>query len=609
MFRRYLPQQLHKGHLAHVFFTFRQALSLVWKINPKFTIFILLLSTFWGLLTFPAFYLEKLILDRLVENIGNPDLQAVVYPIVFLVVARVLVEAIRNGLSSFLHFLRQFASKNFHIQIELMLADKLSRLDVATIEDPHFQDRFNKIEREAGRRAWGLVMPLTDLPNYASGFISSVAVLWFLHPAVAVGVILISVPRILVDRRFIKKWYDFELDIAPYHRIRGHIAHYLIRSQNYLELRLLRLRDYLVGKMNLVHGDILSREMQLTKSQEFSSWATQIPTIIFYAVVNVYLVSQTLAARITIGSYELFLRSLLSASQNFSSLTSSLMQIYENFVFVSDLVWFLNLESKISEEGGEIISQVKDKIELKDVKFKYRDDGDWILKGVTTSFGYGEKVAIVGENGAGKSTLIKVLTRFYDASQGEVLVDDKNVKDINYISYQDKFAVLFQNFEDYSFSARESIGYGDIERLDDIGGIKDAAKKTGIHEYIESLVLKYDTPLSPHFFKGVQLSGGQWQRVGIARMLFRQKAQILILDEPTSNVDPEAEEKIFNELMKISKDKIVIFVSQRFSTVRRADRIIVVDQGKIIEQGTHKALMKKKGKYAHLFNLQAKGYK
>lgn len=301
--RNFLTKYIFKDQFQQFFFTFKQVFLILWKINPKLTLLIFALSAFWGLLTAPAFYLEKLILDRLVENIGNTDLKSVIYPLSFLVIARLIVETLRNILNRVLYFLRQYASKNFHIQIELILADKLSRLDVMTVEDPKFQDRYNKIERESGRRAWGLVMPLTDIPNYVFGFLSSVGILWFLHPLIALGVILVSVPSVIVDRKYIRYWYDFERDIAPLHRIRGHIAHYLIRSRNYLEMRILKLRDYLITKMGDVHGEILKKEMELSRQQETSSLLTSLPSLLFYGFVNIYLVIWTLTSKITIGSY------------------------------------------------------------------------------------------------------------------------------------------------------------------------------------------------------------------------------------------------------------------------------------------------------------------
>jgi ATP-binding cassette subfamily B protein len=183
-----------------------------------------------------------------------------------------------------------------------------------------------------------------------------------------------------------------------------------------------------------------------------------------------------------------------------------------------------------------------------------------------------------------------------------------NLTKIDIKDWRQKLSVLFQQFESYIFSVREAIGYGDVKRLGDLSGIKDAAKQTGVDEFIEGLPLKYKNPLSPRFDKGVKPSIGQLQRIGISRMLFRKGAKALILDEPTSNVDPEAEEKIFKMLVKKTKNKVLIFVTQRFSTVRIADRIFVVDKGKIIEDGTHKELMAKDGKYAKLFTLQAQAY-
>lgn len=607
--RRFLPKIIYRDQFAQIVFTLKQIIKIVWRVDPRSIVIIFLISSFWGLLTFPTFYLEKLILDRLVANIGNTAWQQAVYPISFLIVARMLIEIIRNVLGSILYFMRRFAAQNFHIEIELILARKLSELDVLTIEDPVFQDKYNKIEREAGRRAWGLMMPFTDMPNFIFGFISSIGVLWFLHPLVALGAALAVLPTIFVDRKYIRKMYDFDFLIAPRHRIRGHLSHYLIRSKNYMEVRILGLRDYLISRLAKVHREIVDQEKQIEKETESAKVYTYFPSLLFSAGTNIYLAFLVITQKITIGSYELFLRSLLSASSNFSSLTNSFLEIYENYIYVTDLVWYLGLEPRINITGGKKTKGIKEGISLENIWFRYKEDGKWILKGTTASLRAGEKVAIVGENGAGKSTLIKVLARFYDPNKGMVLLDGEDIRSLNYKSYQNKFAILFQDFEDFSFTARESIGFGDIARVDKLEEIKEAARKTGIHQHLESLPLGYDTPLSPHFEKGVNLSGGQWQRVGIARVLFRKNSEIMILDEPTSNVDPEAEEKIFNELYKISKDKILIFVSQRFSTVRRADRILVMDKGTIVESGTHEELMKEKGKYARLFLLQAKGYR
>lgn len=610
MRRGFLPPIVYRAQFAQIFFTVRLVASILFKVAPKSTVFILILSATWGFLTFPAFFLEKLILDRIVANIGNPNWAAVIYPISFLIIGRIFLETTRNMLTKILGFFRLHASRVFNMRLEIMIIDKLATLDASTIEDPAFQDRYNKVERESGRRAWGLMIPLTDIPNYVAGFISAIGILWFLHPLVPLGVILVSLPIVWIDRGFIKKEYEYEEKITPLHRVWGWMSYYLTRTRSFLELRILGLKDYLTTRMEGINKDILSGRLALMRQREQAHVISYFPGFVFYIVVNIYLVVLAITSKITIGSYEMFLRSLLAAVQNFSGLMNSFLEIYENYIFVEDFRWFLALESRLSTlKRGKKIKALKDKIEFQNVWFKYKEDAKWVLKGINFTVRPGEKIAVVGENGSGKSTLIKTLARFYDPQKGAILVDGFNVRQVEYRSYQSKFAILFQNFETYPFSARETIGYGDIERLDNLSEIKDVASKTGIHEYIESLPLKYNNPLNPQFPKGIEPSGGQWQRLGIARMLFRKNAEILVLDEPTSNVDPEAEEKIFNELMKKAKAKILIFVSQRFSTVRRADRILVVDKGKIIEQGTHKGLMALDGKYKRLFELQAKGYR
>ena len=220
----------------------------------------------------------------------------------------------------------------------------------------------------------------------------------------------------------------------------------------------------------------------------------------------------------------------------------------------------------------------------------------------------GERVALVGENGAGKSTLIKLLARFYDPQKGKVVINSSDLKEVDVTSYRKRLAILFQKFETYPFTAQESIGYGDIQRVNRIDEVVRAARRTSIDQVIDALPLKYQNPLAPEFDQGVDLSIGQWQRLGISRMFFRKNADILIMDEPTSNVDPKAEEEIFKELLKKTQGKILIFVSQRFSTVRYADRIFVLVKGKIAESGTHDELMKLEGFYHELFTIQAKGY-
>ncbi|MCH7641292.1 ABC transporter ATP-binding protein [Patescibacteria group bacterium] len=596
--------------IGQLVFTFKEITKLAAQINKKLLILVFVLNALWGFSAAPGFYLEKLILDRLVESIGDPNWQPVVYAIGFLVGLRLLLELGRSISSSIINYLRRTMSRLFEAKLSLLIGKKLSQLDLATIEDPEFKDKFNKIERESGRRAWGLMMPLSDIPNYLVGFISAVGLLVFLHPLIALGVLIISLPQFFIDQKYIKKEYELNTSLSPLHKLWRWLVYYLVQNRSYMEMKILNLSGYLSTKLEGVQKQVLEKRIELQKKRMLSRFWSFLPLTLFELGVSLWLIFLVITEKVTLGSFEMYLRALRSSEQNLTSLVSSFLEIYENYIYVSELVWFLNLKPKIegNQKGIKLKKEKRYSITMENVWFRYREENPWVIKDVSLKIEPGERVAIVGENGVGKTTLIKLMARFYDPGKGRILIGDHNLADVKLSNWRSRLGVLFQKFETYPFSARETIGYGDVKRVRNLHEVKDVARKTGIDEYIESLPLAWENPLAPQFEKGVEPSIGQWQRLGISRMLFRKDATVIIMDEPTSNVDPKAEEKIFNELMKKSKDKILIFISQRFSTVRRADRILVMDKGKITEQGTHEELMDKKGLYEELFSLQAKGY-
>lgn len=593
---------------GQLLFTFKEATKLALRVNKKLLIAIFVLNAIWGFTAAPGFYLEKLVIDTLIENIGAVDIRPAVITVGILVGLRLLLELARNLLSRITIFLRNTMSRLFEAELTVIIGKKLAELDLGMIEDPEFKDKFDKIVNESGRRAWGLMVPLSDIPNYLIGFLSSVGLLIILHPLITLGVILVSLPQVLIDSKYIRKSYKLRTELSPLHRVWGWLNYFLIRNRNYMEMKILGLSDHLSKKLKGVQKEVLTKRIELSKKRQISRFGSYLPLTLYEFVVSVWLVFLVVTEKVTLGSFEMYLRALRSAGQNLTSLVSSFLEIYENYIYVSDLVWFLDLEPEIEGSKGIIEVGKYPKIEFKNVWFRYRDDQPWILKDLNIKVSSKENVALVGLNGSGKSTLIKLVARFYDPQKGKVEVDGVSMNKLNLTKWRKMLSILFQEFESYPFSARESIGYGDVGRMKYLGEIKTAAKKTGMHEFIEALPRKYSNPLDPVFEKGVRPSLGQAQRIGISRMLFRKNSGIVIMDEPTSSVDPEAEEKIFSELVNETKDKILIFVTQRFSTVRRADRILVMDEGKIIEDGSHEELMSNDGLYKKLFTLQAKAY-
>ena len=600
------PQKIVTG-LRQVIFTFRETERLVWSANPRLLILSFLVNTGSGLLIFPTFYLEKLTIDALIDNIGNPLWQEALKTLSLLFFYRVTIGIFQSVLARISSALQHRVARVFSAHVDLIMGKKMTDLDIETIEDPVFQDRFNKVERESGRRSWGLAIPLGQIPNYFFGLASTVSILFLFNPLVAVFIFFLAIPEFLIDAKFTKKEYALETEMQPKYRRWGWMYYLLLRSKNFLELKILNLGPYFSEKISQISKEIFSKNFKLRQERETAHFLTFLPQNIFAFFFSIYLGYLTIIKIITVGSAQMYLRAIYSFQGNLTGLVGSFLELYENYLFVTDFVWFLNLQPKIAKGSKKFPAIIKDEIEFKNVWFRYKEDQPWVLSGINLKIKAKDNLAIVGENGAGKTTLIKLLCRFYDPQKGEILIDKVNITEFDRGDLWKNIGILFQNFEEFPFTARESIGYGRIQEVANLELIRNAAKKSAIDDYLNSLPLKYETPLDPDFDKGVRPSAGQWQRIGLARVLLRNAA-ILILDEPTSNVDPKSEEEIFEKIIKFAANKNLILISHRFSTVRRADKICVMDKGKIVEYGTHEELMKKKGIYAELFTLQAKSY-
>jgi ATP-binding cassette subfamily B protein len=271
---------------------------------------------------------------------------------------------------------------------------------------------------------------------------------------------------------------------------------------------------------------------------------------------------------------------------------------------------FLRLEPrmKTNGQGRKLPRPLRGGIEFRGVGFRYPDSDEWALRGVDLAIRPGEKIALVGHNGAGKTTLIKLLSRLYDPTEGSILIDGIDIRDLDPLELQQRIGVIFQDFVRYHLPVRENIGFGQIDAMDDAERIAAAARKSGAQAVVEELPLGYETMLGRWFHDGHELSLGQWQKIALARAFMRE-AEILVLDEPTASVDARAEYEIFQNFKTLTEGKMAILISHRFSTVRMADRIAVIQGGSIVELGTHEELLRREGVYAELFSMQAEGYR
>lgn len=595
--------------LGQIIFTFREVSKLIYQTKPRYLVSVFAINIFSGVLVIPTLYTQKLIIDTLVKGATSSSFDESLHKLVmyiFISVSLGFIQILVNRGSS---FMQSILTRSFYAELEILKSKKLASLDLQTIESASFEDRYTKIDNESGR-AYSLISPIADIPGNIVSLISAVAILVTLSPLAAVAIIFSTLPRVLINSRLIRGRYNLSTEMSPIQRVQGWLNYYLLRNRNYMELKILNLVPFLSSKYEKNSHHMLDKRAAFDWEWERSTVLSFVPLTLVDGAITVWMAYLVLLKTITVGSFQLYFSALKRVQSEFQSFTSSLVDMYESYLYVNELVWFLNLTPNIGKTGNEIVDTEKPLvIEFKNVWFKYKKKQKWTLKNVNLVLKEGEHLAIVGVNGAGKSTLLKLLARFYDPQRGEILVNGVPLVTLNVEKWREQLAMLFQDFESYPFSAHESIGYGHIEDIQNIDEIRVAAKRTDIDGFIEGLPEKYENPLEPQFKGGVRPSSGQWQRIGIARMLFRKNAKVIVMDEPTSSVDPEAEEQIFNELAKTAASKILIFVTQRFSTVRIADKIALIGEGTILEQGSHKELMKLKGKYYTLFTLQAKGYK
>ncbi|MBU0569904.1 hypothetical protein KKB40_03925, partial [Patescibacteria group bacterium] len=332
-FQSKLPKpKITLDRIGQVIFTIREVTKLALRTKPKLLIAVFFLNAIWGFLAVPGFYLEKLIIDELVGAVGEANWQPIVISIGILVTIALALSLFRNFLGSFNGFLRRSVSRYFDAELTILLGSKLAQLDMATIENPDFQDKFNKIEKESGQRAWGLMMPLSDIPNYLVGFISSVGVLILLHPMIAVGVFVFSLPQLFINSKYIKKGYELSTALSPLRRMQGWLQHFLVSNRNFMELKILNLTDFLAKRLRKVANEIVERQIALSRKRELSRFGSFLPLTFYELVVSLFLIFWVIVAKITIGSFQLYLRSLRSAEQNLTGLVSAILEIYENYI-------------------------------------------------------------------------------------------------------------------------------------------------------------------------------------------------------------------------------------------------------------------------------------
>jgi ATP-binding cassette, subfamily B, bacterial len=584
----------------------KKALNLVWTTSHPLTLNLAALTLLGGLLPSAIAYIGKLIVDSVVlaNRSGlQIDRQHALMYVGLEAVTIVLLSAVQKGLVISQSLLRVLLAQ----RVNESILEKALTLDLAHFEDSEFYDKMSQARSQASSRPLSLINRSFGLCQSALTLITFSGLLWRFSRWAVLVLILAAIPAFIAETRFSEHAFRLFRWRSPETRQQHYLETLLAREDYAKEVQLYQLGEMLLQRYRNIFNLLYKEDRNLTiKKGIWSYLLGLLSTIAFYGAYA-WIAIEAIAGSISLGEMTMYLLVFNQGQSTFAAALTSIGGMYEDNLYLANLYEFL--EQPMPQSQGKVTQGISnDGIRFENVCFSYPGSQQPVLTDISLHLKPGEKLAIVGENGSGKTTLIKLLTNLYTPTSGKILLDGVDLNDWDIDILRSRIGVIFQNFVQYQFTVGENIGVGDVAHLDDRKEWEIAADKGMATPFVKDLPAGFDTQLGKWFKGGRELSGGQWQKIALSRAFMRSNADILILDEPTAAMDAAAEMDIFDRFRSLTQDRMVVLISHRFSTVRMADKIVVMASGEIIEQGSHEQLLKAGGRYAHLFSLQAAGY-
>ena len=591
-----------KAFFSRLFYIFR----LVWEANPWILIIMIAIALINGILPVFGTYITAQIINVLVIDEATQMTVAIsvlfVFQFIYLFLNRVTTDVNKMVMS-----LSGEVVTN-HIRRKIMR--KAKEVDVACFDLPEFYEKLENANREAGMRPVQILNSALNIVSTTISIVTYVVALVTISTLAPILVGILALPYAIVNYVYRKKTVRYMFRRSKARRQMNYYSSSVVNKDMVKEVRLLGIADDFEKRYDSVFKDYFKGLKRLIFEEGAWNFAFGLLRILSSCALFYFVATLVINKQIQIGDYSFYTGAVSSIGTGITTFITGTASVYEGTLFIDNLIAFMKYESAVTSPVDALIPEkgTVHTIEFKNVGFKYPGTEKFVLKNFDFVLKSGETVALVGLNGAGKTTIIKLLTRLYDPTEGVILLDGKNMKDYDLKSLYELFGIVFQDFGRYAVSVKENIIFGNLKKEVNEEDVINAAIQSNAIEYIEKLSNKFDTPLMRIFEEdGTELSVGQWQKLAVARA-FYSDADILILDEPTASLDALAEQEIFRQFDRLREGKTTLFVSHRLSSAVDADRIVVIKDGKVVEEGNHCQLMSEKGEYEKMFSAQAEKY-
>jgi len=582
-------------------------LRIVWESGPRVIVLGLFFRLLVSMLPVAVLWIAKLIIDAIVATVEQHH---PLRPHFWWLVAGEFALAVCASLfSRAIDYFDSLFADNYtrHVSIEVM--KHAADLDLLSYEDPVFYDRLERARVQATDRL-GMIQSMGRLVQQVITTVSlSVSILLF-SPWLLLLLIAGVVPAFLGESHFAFLGYAKNFRQTPIRRQLDYLRVLGGSREAAKELKLFGLRDFLTGRFTKLSDEIYDENVALARRKLTAGAILSVIATAGYYSAYVIVIWQTIAGALTIGTMAFLTRAVMQASDNIQQIFSTVSSIADQALFLTDLLAFFEMKPSVRSKPNALPAPrpIQRGFEFRDVSFEYPGSSRVVLDRLNLKFRPGERIALVGENGQGKTTIVKLMTRLYDPTGGQILLDGVDLREYDLEDLYREIGVIFQDFMRYEMTARENIAVGRIEELKNTELLEIAARKSMAEPVIGRLAGRYEQMLGRRFDGGLDLSGGEWQKVALARAYLRN-AQVLILDEPTAALDARSEYEVFQRFAELTEGKMALLISHRFSTVRMADRIVVLENGRIAEEGNHDELASLGGRYAEMFEMQASSYR